>query len=139
MEQKSYGTWPSPISAEAVAAQGIRLGSVMVDGDDLYWLERRPNEGGRSVLVRRSADGRMVDLTPRGFNVRTRVHEYGGGAYIVAGGKAYFSNFQDQRLYAGSIEHDPAYAATRPITPAGDWFYADFTFDVKRNRLICVR
>jgi dipeptidyl aminopeptidase/acylaminoacyl peptidase len=135
--QKPYGTWPSPISAQAVATQGVRLGSVAVDGGDVYWLERRPNEGGRSVLVRRRADGRHEELTPQGFNVRTRVHEYGGGAYIVAGGKIYFSNFQDQRIYGGSQEHDAPYAV--PVTPAGDYFYADFNHDSKRNRLIAIR
>ena len=134
--QRPYGTWPSPISAEAVAAQGVRLGSVTVDGDDVYWLERRPNEGGRSVLVRRRADGRLEELTPLGFNVRTRVHEYGGGAYIVAGGQIYFTNFQDQRVYSGgSKEQDPPHA----ITPANNGFYADFAYDSKRNRLIAVR
>jgi dipeptidyl aminopeptidase/acylaminoacyl peptidase len=137
--ERPFGTWPSPISAQAVATQGIRLGSVTVDGDDIYWLERRPDEGGRAVLVRRGADGRVVELTPAGFNVRTRVHEYGGGAYVVAGGAIYFSNFSDQRIYrvGGPAEQDPAYAA--PVTPAGDRFYADFAFDAKRNRLICVR
>ena len=91
-----------------MATQGVRLGSVAVDGDNVYWLERRPNEGGRSVLVRRRADGRLEELTPLGFNVRTRVHEYGGGAYIVAGGQIYFTNFQDQRVYSGgSKEQDP--------------------------------
>ena len=144
--QRPYGTWPSPISAEAVAAQGVRLGSVTVDGDDVYWLERRPNEGGRSVLVRRRADGRLEELTPQGFNVRTRVHEYGGGAYIVASGQIYFTNFSDQRIYAGSQEQDPAYAVTKqdppyavPVTPAGDRFYADFAYDAARRRLIAVR
>ncbi|HKH70821.1 MAG TPA: prolyl oligopeptidase family serine peptidase [Vicinamibacterales bacterium] len=123
-----------------MASQGVRLGSVAVDGDDVYWLERRPNEGGRSVLVRRRADGRREELTPQGFNVRTRVHEYGGGAYIVAGGDIYFSNFSDQRIYrgassAGSKEQDPAYA----VTPANNCFYADFAYDSPRNRLIAVR
>ena len=127
--QRPYGTWPSPISAQAIAAQGVRLGSVAVDGHDIYWLERRPNEGGRSALVRRHADGRLEELTPDGFNVRTRVHEYGGGAYIVAGGSVYFSNFSDQRVYG------PQGA----VTPAGHWFYADFAHDAKRRRLICVR
>jgi acetyl esterase/lipase len=136
MEQKGFGTWPSPISAQAVATQGVRLGSVAVDGDDVYWLERRPNEGGRSVLVRRRGDGRLEELTPQGFNVRTRVHEYGGGAYIVAGGQIYFVNFQDQRVYGGgSQEQDPPFV----ITPANDCFYADFAYDSKRNCLIAVR
>jgi len=109
---------------------------VTVDGDDVYWLERRPNEGGRSVLVRRRADGRHEELTPQGFNVRTRVHEYGGGAYIVAGGQIYFTNFSDQRVYSGgSKEQDPPSA----MTPANNCFYADFAYDSKRGRLIAVR
>jgi dipeptidyl aminopeptidase/acylaminoacyl peptidase len=136
MEQKGFGTWPSPISAESVAAQGVRLGSVAVDGGDVYWLERRPHEGGRSVLVRRRVDGRHEELTPQGFNVRTRVHEYGGGAFIVASGQIYFANFLDQRIYSGgSKEQDPPYA----ITPAHNCFYADFTFDPTHHRLIAVR
>jgi dipeptidyl aminopeptidase/acylaminoacyl peptidase len=128
-----------------VATQGVRLGSVAVDGDDVYWLERRPHEGGRSVLVRRSADGRHEELTPQGFNVRTRVHEYGGGAYIVAGGQIYFTNFSDQRVYSGgSQEQDPPHAVTKQdsphaITPANNCFYADFAYDSKRGRLIAVR
>ena len=127
---KPYGTWPSPISAESVATQGVRLGSVAVDGDEIYWLERRPNEGGRSVLVRRRADGHHEELTPQGFNVRTRVHEYGGGAYVVAGGDVYFSNFNDQRVYR---------VGGGAITPSGTCFYADFVYDSKRRRLIAVR
>ena len=128
-----------------MATQGVRLGSVAVDGDDVYWLERRPHEGGRSVLVRRSADGRHEELTPQGFNVRTRVHEYGGGAYIVAGGQIYFTNFSDQRVYSGgSQEQDPPHAVTKQdsphaITPANNCFYADFAYDSKRGRLIAVR
>ncbi|HLG57771.1 MAG TPA: prolyl oligopeptidase family serine peptidase [Vicinamibacterales bacterium] len=141
--QQAYGTWASPISAQVVAAQGLRLGAVSVDGDEIYWLEGRPSEGGRSVLVRRSRDGRHSDLTPPGFNVRTRVHEYGGGAYLVVNGEIYFSNFADQRIYrsGGSKKQDPPYETGAPyaITPAGDWFYADATFDARRRRLICVR
>jgi dipeptidyl aminopeptidase/acylaminoacyl peptidase len=129
MEQRDFGTWPSPISAEAVATQGVRLGSVSVHRDEVYWLERRPNEGGRTVLVRRRRDGGLEQLTPEGFNVRTRVHEYGGGAYVVADGAVYFANFSDQRVYG------PRGA----ITPAGDCFYADYAFDSRRNRLIAVR
>ena len=158
---KPYGTWPSPVSAGVVADQGLRLGSVALDGDDIYWLEGRPAEGGRNVLIRRSPDGRVAELTPPGFNVRTRVHEYGGGAYVVANGTVYFSNFADQRIYriGGSTEQDPpyepkgstkqdppyeakqepSYEAPVPITPEGDWFYADATFDSSRRRLICVR
>jgi dipeptidyl aminopeptidase/acylaminoacyl peptidase len=134
--ERPYGTWPSPITAQAVAAQGVRLGSVAVDRDDIYCLERRPNEGGRTAVERYGTDGRQVDLTPQGFNVRTRVHEYGGGAYVVADKEIYFSNFSDQRVYrGGSTKQDPPYA----ITPANDCFYADFDYDSERRRLISVR
>ncbi|RME57389.1 MAG: S9 family peptidase [Caldilineae bacterium] len=105
-----------------------------VDGDAVYWLEMRPEEGGRYVLVRRSPDGRLDDLTPAPFNARTRVHEYGGASYLVAGGVIFFSNFADQRLY----RQDPG-AAPSPLTPAVDMRYADGVADAGRNRIICVR
>ena len=132
--QRPYGTWPSPLSAEIVAAQGLRLGGVAVDGDDIYWLEGRPSEGGRTVLVRRTPDGRTVDVTPPPFYVRTRVHEYGGGAYVVDRGDVYFSNFTDQRIYRVDASGEIV-----PVTPDGKWFYADAIVDRDRHRLICVR
>ena len=130
----SYGTWVAPLSAETVATAGLRLGLVALDGDDIYWLEGRPGEGGRNVLVRRTPDGALTDVTPREVNVRSRVHEYGGGAYVVSRGIAHFSNFTDQRIYRLAPGAPP-----RPITPPGEWFYADFEVDTQRNRLICVR
>ncbi|HEY7189491.1 MAG TPA: prolyl oligopeptidase family serine peptidase [Vicinamibacterales bacterium] len=154
---KPYGTWPSPLSAQIVATQGLRLGSVALDGDDIYWVEGRASEAGRNVLVRRTADGRISDVTPPGFNVRTRVHEYGGGAYVVANGEIFFSNFSDQRIYRSVVSTDAgsdrlrqgyggppelhAKAEDPPytVTPQGKCFYADATFDARRRRLICVR
>ncbi len=130
-----YGTWRSPFSAEVVAAQGVRLGSVVLDGDDIFWLEGRPDEGGRHVLVRRSLDGRMEDVTPPEFNVRTRVHEYGGGAFAVSDGLVCFSNFADQRVYRTDVGRPGCVA----LTPAGRWFFADGVLDRGRERLICVR
>ena len=94
-----YGSWRSPISAAAVARAAVRFGSLAVDGADVYWVEGRPGEGGRNVIVRASADGTVADVTPAPFNARTRVHEYGGGAFAVAGGHLVFAHFQDQRLY----------------------------------------
>jgi dipeptidyl aminopeptidase/acylaminoacyl peptidase len=126
---KPYGTWESPLTAAAVAEGGFRLSAVAVDGDDIYWLEGRPAEGGRYVLVRRSAEGSISDVTPAGMNVRTRVHEYGGGAYTVAHGIVYFVNFADQRIYRDNT----------PMTPEGPWRYADLQVDRRRNRLIAVR
>jgi len=129
-----FGTWKSPITAQTVAAQGLRLGFPALDGDDIYWLEGRPQEGGRNVLVKRSLDGTITDVTPRDHNVRTRVHEYGGGAYVVSKSFIYYSNFADQRLYRIIGSGTP-----QPITPEGKWFYADATIDEHRQRLICVR
>src|SRR5215831_8217042 len=92
-----YGSWASPITSDLIVASSIGLGGVSIDGSDVYWIERRPQERGRSVIVRRSPDGRTDDVTPSvpeggqaAFNVRTRVHEYGGGAYLVSGGVVYF-------------------------------------------------
>lgn len=140
-----YGTWASPLSAADVASGGLRLGAVALDGDAVYWLEGRPAEGGRYALVRHSADGHVTDVTPPDFNVRTRVHEYGGGAYRVVGGGVYAVNFADQRLYrigdarSGSGEGGPRDARPEPLTPVGAWRYADFDRDARRDRLVCVR
>jgi hypothetical protein len=88
-----YGSWRSPISAASVAADSVPIAQASCVGDDVYWLEGRPHEGGRYVLIRISGDGRRTELTPKPFNVRTRAHEYGGGAYLVTASSVYFSNF----------------------------------------------
>ncbi|MEB3214276.1 MAG: S9 family peptidase [Leptolyngbyaceae bacterium] len=129
-----YGTWKSPITSDLIVAGTIRLGEIRLDGEDVYWLEGRPQESGRYVVVRRSPDGTTTDITPPDFNVRTRVHEYGGGAYIVDEGTVYFSNFSDQRLY-----RQPQGQAPQPLTPELAYRYADAGVDASRNRLICVR
>jgi dipeptidyl aminopeptidase/acylaminoacyl peptidase len=113
---------------------------VQLDRDDIYWLEGRPREGGRSVLLRRNRDGSIVEVVPPDFNVRSRVHEYGGGAYIVRDRTVYCVNFSDQRVYrivaADALNSTPVPEA---LTPPGPWRYADFDVDVRRQRLICVR
>jgi dipeptidyl aminopeptidase/acylaminoacyl peptidase len=143
-----YGSWRSPITADLITSAVIGLGQIAVDGDDIYWSELRPTEAGRTVVVRRSADGTVADVTPPGFNVRTRVHEYGGGAFAVADGTVYFSNFSDQRLYRQRTRADqgPAltpgadeHASPQAITPEGPFRYADAAIDRRRSRLICVR
>ena len=129
-----YGSWKSPITSELVVAKTIGLGEIRIDGGSVYWTEMRPDEGGRTVIVRQSGAGGRSDVTPAGWNVRTRVHEYGGGAWTVAGGTVYFSNWPDQRLYRQDPGQDP-----RPITPEADLRYADGAIDQPRGRLICVR
>jgi dipeptidyl aminopeptidase/acylaminoacyl peptidase len=128
-----YGSWMSPITAEMIASGTIRLEQVSLDGEDLYWVEMRPAEGGRYVVVKRSWDGKTIDVTPPPFNVRTRVHEYGGGSFFVKDGTAYFSNFADQRLYRQEPGEQP-----RLITTQGEWRYADGILDRQRNRIVCV-
>jgi hypothetical protein len=76
----AHGTWPSPIRVDDLIGGAVRVSEPWIDGDDVYWIEGRPAEAGRSVLVRRAADGMSYDVTPAPFDVRTRVHEYGGGA-----------------------------------------------------------
>ena len=93
-----YGSWKSPITARLIAAGGLKLAEVRVDGPDVYWLEGRPEEAGRYVIVRRSPDGSTVDINPERFNARNAVHEYGGGAYAVRDGVVYFVNWDDQRI-----------------------------------------
>jgi dipeptidyl aminopeptidase/acylaminoacyl peptidase len=129
-----YGSWKSPITPDLILAGAVRPGLVCLDGPDVYWNEGRPNEGGRNVIVRRTPDGRTTDLIPAPLNARTRVHEYGGGEYVVDGGMVYFANFADQRLYRQAPGGPP-----QPITPEGGWRYADAVVDRPRGRLICVR
>lgn len=129
-----YGSWKSPITSDLIVKGSIGVGQTALDGDDVYWIEVRPSEGGRSVIVRRTPDGQTTDVTPQPFNARTRVHEYGGGDYVVADGTVYFSNFADQRLYKQSANSEP-----QPLTPAVEMRYADPIIDRQRHRLICVR
>lgn len=130
-----YGSWKSPITSDLVVAQSIPLSEPDFDGEDIVWLELRPQEGGRQVLVRRTPAGEVEDLTPPPFNVRTRVHEYGGGAYVMdESGVIYFSNFTDQRLYRLDPGQPP-----RAITPQSELRYADAVVDPRRGLLFCVR
>jgi hypothetical protein len=129
-----YGSWKSPITSELIVGQTIALGAPLLDGRDVYWCEGRPLEGGCVAVVRRTPDGAIRDITSPPFNVRSRVHEYGGGAYMVHQGTVYFSSFTDNRVYALTSGTEP-----RPITVGGTYRYADFALDGRRNRLICVR
>jgi len=129
-----YGSWKSPITSDLIVSETMGLEQIALDGSDIYWIESRPAEGGRYVVVRMSLRGEIEDMTPAlVVNVRTRVHEYGGGAYAVLNRTLFFSNFADQRLYRQDPDSSP-----RPITPAGDLRYADGVIDSRRNKMICV-
>ena len=129
------GTWKSPITADLIVQDAVQLGPIQLDGDDVYWAEMRPAEGGRNVIVRCTPDGVARDVTPAPFNVRTRVHEYGGLCFWVADGVVWFANFADQRVY----RQEPG-AAPVAITPEGvDLRYGDGMVDRALGRLVCVR
>ena len=134
MKTLPFGTWPSPITPDSIVAETIRLASVTLDAGRVGWLEGRPAEGGRNVLVRANDGGGFDDVTPPPFNVRSRVHEYGGGAYAVAGDRVWFSNFEDGQVYMQT-----GTAAPVPLTAEGPDRFADLTVDSGRRRLLAVR
>jgi dipeptidyl aminopeptidase/acylaminoacyl peptidase len=144
-----YGSWPSPISAELVAAGGVSLDEVRVDGPTVYWVEGRPLEGGRQAICRARAEDRgappedqagpsVEDATPPDRNARTRVHEYGGGSYLAHRGVLYFSDFGDQRLYRQDPGSPPRPITPEPATRAADR-YADACPTPDGRLLVCVR
>ncbi len=133
-----YGSWRSPISSSLVASGQVALHELTYADGAVYWAEGRSTEGGRSVVVRCDADGSIEDVTPGGYIVRSRVHEYGGGSYVVHGGVVYFSNDADQRLYRQEPGQQPL-----PITPEPDHAralrYADGRVTPDGRSLVCVR
>ncbi len=145
---KPYGSWPSPITAAFITDSGVRLGGLGVNGEDVCWLEGRPKEGGRQVVVRYSpgADGaserNAIDLTPSDVNVRTRVHEYGGGAHLlVPGGGVLYSDFKTQRLYLARGGGDAPLCLTpeSAASPAGQYRYADSSLHPNGREAVAVR
>jgi len=138
-ETAAFGSWRSPVSAELVARAGTRLAEPQIGSDGAFWwLEGRPAEGGRTVLVRRRPGAAPEDVTPEGFHVRTRVHEYGGGAWLLHGETVFFSNFEDQRLYRQDPGETPRPITPQAPTPAG-LRYADGRATPDGGSIICVR
>ncbi len=130
-----YGTWSSPIGPD-FARESLRLSSVWIEDGVTYWREARPGEGGRGVIVRRDPWSEPQDLTPAGFNVRTKVHEYGGGDYLVHRDTVFFSNFADQRLYRLAAGAHPV--AITPET-GGRHRFADGRVTRDGQLIVCVR
>ena len=130
-----FGSWESPVTTEMLTAGALRFDELDVDGDDLYWVESRPDEQGRYAAMRYSSSGEISEVTTADYSARTLVHEYGGGSFAISSGVGYFSNFSDQRLYRRPVDgsEEPT-----PLTPEIPVRYADATVDDARGRLICV-
>jgi dipeptidyl aminopeptidase/acylaminoacyl peptidase len=108
----SFGAWASPLTPDMLASAGVKPGFLQADGDDLYWQEGRPADGGRTTLVRRGADGTIEDVAP---NVRTRVHEYGGRAFAARGGRAVWATDGDEPRLADHELGDGVVICVREI------------------------
>jgi len=133
---RPYGTWPSPIRAESLAKAGLRISQPRIEDRAVYWLEGRPAEKGRQQLMYvRDAftdpPALGAECTPREVNVRTRVHEYGGGDYLAAGQRIFYVDFSDQRIYCSEG------GRSRPLSPPGAC-YADFAVSGSGDWLLAV-
>lgn len=126
-----YGTWPSAITAELIGQDSISIDEPKLSANAIYYIERRPRENGRCVIVKAS-DHHTTDILPEPYSSRSRVHEYGGGSYCVDGERLFFINDIDQDIYCIKNKQ-----ITR-ITEAGNMRFSDFVYDNKRNHLISI-
>jgi dipeptidyl aminopeptidase/acylaminoacyl peptidase len=133
-QKAAFGSWKSPITTDLMLGDSVGLGEISVFGDDVYWIEMRPQEKGRYVVVKQSPDGQQFDVIPNEYNARTRVHEYGGGSYLMTEKGLVFSNFSDQALYIVGVDNK-----CTKLTNNEACRYADMIYDKTHRRLICVR
>jgi dipeptidyl aminopeptidase/acylaminoacyl peptidase len=131
-----YGSWLSPITAADLAASGHPVGGGTFVGNQIWWLESRPDQRGRQAIRRLANDGTPADLLPEPWNARTRVHEYGGGSWLgLDDGTLIFTEFTDQRLYRLA----PGADEPVPLTPKRDWRYAEPQLSRDGSEIWCVR
>ncbi len=129
-----YGSWQSQISAKSIVSDSISLGEIFVSNENIFWQEMRPSEGGRYTIMHQSMSGTKHELIPKSYNVRTRVHEYGGGAFLIDEDDVYFSNFSDQQIYKTTITGDRPFQITNEPT----FRFANGIKDSKNNRIIYI-
>ena len=134
---RPYGSWPSPITPQLLTAGAVGISEVVVDGDDIWWAESRPSEGGRTALVRWRG-GVTEEITPEGANVRTLVHEYGGAAWWADRGVLYYVEFADQRLRRLTPGTAPVLLTVEPAVPRAHR-YADGRVSADQRWFLCVR
>ena len=132
-----YGTWSSKLNANTAAGSYVSYSELSQDSGNLYFLELRPTEQGRTTLMCRTADGKVQELTPTPFSVRTMVHEYGGDAYTVHQGKVFFVNKVDQDIYVLDTQ---SRSPIKRLTNTGvSVRYANLVIDPVHQRIVCVR
>ncbi|MBB3062226.1 S9 family peptidase [Microbulbifer rhizosphaerae] len=130
-----YGSWKSQISADLLVQDSVRLSEPRLVDGCIYWLESRPAEKGRSVLVRHCPKDGRRDITPAPLSVRSKAHEYGGASYLISDNTAYFVLADDQRIYRMNLDSQVPEA----ITPEGPYRHADLFLDRRRKQLLCVQ
>lgn len=131
--------WPSKITARMLVAGAATPGEIRVDGVDIWWSESRPDEGGCIQLVRRTTDGACTDALPEGCSARTRVHEYGGGAWDVVRGQVAFVDYDDQRVKVFGQGHSEPLPISPEPSARHALRYADLVLDPAGGRVIAVR
>ena len=129
-----YGSWKSQISPKSIVSDSISLGEIFVSNENIFWQEMRPLEGGRYTIMHQSEDGAKHEILPKSYNARTRVHEYGGGAFLVDKCEVYFSNFSDQQIYKTTLTGTEASQVTYDST----FRFADGVIDSQNHRIIYV-
>ena len=129
----AFGSWKSPITSDLIVSKTVGIDNIAIDRHNIYWLEKRPQEQGRSLIVGYFPDGSTQDITPKPFSVRSKIHEYGGGAYTIKENTIYFSNYADGRIYRQVVA-----GQAEPLTEKAQKRYGDIIIDSDRNRLICV-
>ncbi|MDQ7049861.1 MAG: hypothetical protein Q9M92_10090 [Enterobacterales bacterium] len=134
-ETRPYASWTSSLSADILAKASNRLGHLCIDQSDIYWLESRASEKGRNVLIRCDAKGEIHQVLPAAVSVRSKVHEYGSGDFLVEQGIVYFVSAKDQAVYS----FDGALTQLTQILPDREQRFADFRLSSDKRYLLCIR
>ena len=138
IKTKKYGSWESPVKASLIAEGTPRnpLSEILIDKNIIYWIESRPKENGRNVIVMKENNDSPKDILPKEFNARNSVHEYGGGVYSVKNGIIYFTNWDDQRIY--KIQDNKIKPITPVSKPNKSIRFADLNISPDEKNLVCV-